>query len=60
MPVVNVAVVNVAVVNVGTAANLFSALKSLPETKGLDFSKAVAFMSDTTNVMEQDLGYKSL
>ena len=40
------------VVNVGTAVNLFTALKSSLESKGLDFSKAVAFMSDTTNVMK--------
>ena len=40
------------VVNIGTATNLFSALKSSHENKGLDFSKAVAFMSDTTNVMK--------
>ena len=40
------------VVNVGTAANLFRALKSSLESKGLDFSKTVAFMSDTTNVMK--------
>ena len=38
------------IVNVGTAVNLFTALKSSLESKGLDFSKAVAFMSDTTNV----------
>ena len=40
------------IVNVGTAVNLFSALKSSLESKGLDFSRAVAFMSDTTNVMK--------
>ena len=41
------------IVNVGTAVNnLFTALKSSLESKGLDFSKAVAFMSDTTNVMK--------
>ena len=34
------------VVCVGTAANSFSALKSSLESKGLDFSKAVAFMTD--------------
>ena len=40
------------IVNVGTAVNLFGALKSSLESKGLDFSKAVTFMSDTTNVMK--------
>lgn len=40
------------IVNVGTAANLFSALKSSLSKHGLDFTKAVAFMSDTTNVMK--------
>ena len=38
------------VVNIGTAENLFVALKTSLEKNGLDFSKAVAFMSDTTNV----------
>ena len=40
------------VVNVGNAQNLFDALKLSLAGKGLDFSKAVAFMSDTTNVMK--------
>lgn len=40
------------VVNVGNAPNLFRALKDSLEKHGLDFSKAVAFMSDTTNVMK--------
>ena len=40
------------VTNIGTAKNLFQALKSSLEKKGLDFSGAVAFMSDTTNVMK--------
>ena len=40
------------VVNVGTAANLFAALKLSLENHGLNFEKAVAFMSDTTNVMK--------
>ena len=39
------------IVNIGTAVNLFTALKSSLESKGYNFSKAVAFMSDTTNVM---------
>ena len=36
------------VVNIGTAENLFSALKE----SYLDFCKAIAFMSDTTNAMK--------
>lgn len=40
------------VVNIGSAKNLFEALKSSLAQKGLDFSRAVAFMSDTTNVMK--------
>ena len=40
------------VVNVGTALNLFRALKDSLEKHGLDFSKALAFMSDTTNMMK--------
>ena len=40
------------VVNIGTAANLFKALKDSLEKHGLHFEKAVAFMSDTTNVMK--------
>ena len=40
------------VVNIGTADNLFRALKSSLEKHGLSFEKAVAFMSDTTNVMK--------
>ena len=40
------------IVNVDTADNLFSALRSSLENKGLDFPKAIAFMSDTTNVMK--------
>ena len=40
------------VVNVGTAVNIFTALKSSLESKRLDFSKAVAFMCYTTNVMK--------
>ena len=39
------------VVNIGMAENLFSALKE-SEQYNLDFSKAIAFMSDTTNVMK--------
>ena len=40
------------VVNIGTAQNVFLALKSSPTKHGLSFEKAVAFMSDTTNVMK--------
>ena len=40
------------IVNIGTAQNLFDALKLSFSKNGLDFSKAVAFMSDTTNVMK--------
>ena len=40
------------IVNIGTANNLFSALKSSLERFNLDFSNALAFMSDTTNVMK--------
>lgn len=36
------------IVNVGTAVNLFSALRSSLESKGLDFSNAIA---DTTIIM---------
>ena len=40
------------VVNISTAENLFHALKDSLAKHGLDFSKAMAFMSDTTNVMK--------
>lgn len=40
------------VVNIGTAQNLFKALKESLAKYGLDFSKAIAFMSDTANVMK--------
>ena len=40
------------IVNIGNAPNLFGALKSSPTMYGLDFSKSVAFMSDTTTVMK--------
>ena len=40
------------VVNIGMAENLFSALKESLSKYNLDFSKAIAFMSDTTNVMK--------
>jgi hypothetical protein len=39
-------------VNIGTASNLFSAVKASLLKHGLDFSKAIAFMSDTANVMK--------
>ncbi len=40
------------IVNIGTAQNLFKALKESLSSKGLDFRKCIAFMSDTTNVMK--------
>ena len=40
------------VVNVGNASNLFRAFKNSLENHGLDFTKAVSFRSDTTNVMK--------
>ena len=40
------------IVNIGTASNPFSVMKASLEKHGLDFSKAIAFMSDTTNVMK--------
>ena len=40
------------IVNIGTAQNLFDTLKLSLSKNGLDFSKAVAFISDTTNVMK--------
>lgn len=40
------------IVNIGTASNLFTALKASLQDKGLDFSNAVSFMSNTTNVMK--------
>ena len=39
------------IVNIGTTQNLFEALKSSSKN-GLDFSKALSFMSDTMNVMK--------
>jgi uncharacterized DUF497 family protein len=39
-------------VNTGTAHNIFHALKETLENHGLSFAKAVAFMSDTANVMK--------
>ena len=40
------------VVNIGTAQNLFATLKLSLNSKGFDFSRCMAFMSDTTNVMK--------
>ena len=40
------------VVNIGTAQNLFEALESSLSKHGLDLSKAMSFMSDTTNIMK--------
>ncbi len=39
-------------VNIGNASNLFRALKISLENHGLDFTKAISFMSDTTNIMK--------
>ena len=39
------------VVNIGTAQNLFTTLKLSLSAKGFDSCNVVAFMSDTTNVM---------
>lgn len=39
------------VVNIGNASNLFAARKEALQSNGLDFNKCMAFMSDTTNVM---------
>ena len=38
------------VVNIGTAQNIFCALKESLVKYNLDFTKAMAFMSDTANV----------
>ena len=40
------------IVNIGTAQNLFEALKSSLSKNGLDLSKPLPSMSDTTNVMK--------
>lgn len=40
------------IVNTGNATSLFTALKSSLGKHGLDFSKVVAFILDTTNVMK--------
>ena len=40
------------IVNIGTAQHLFAALKLSLTNKGLDFSKCISFMSDTTNIMK--------
>lgn len=40
------------IVNIGTARNLFDALQQSLSKNGLDFTKCLAFMSDTTNVMK--------
>ena len=40
------------IVNIGSAVNLFSALKSSLAQFCVDFSRAISFMSDTTNVMK--------
>ncbi len=40
------------VVNIGTARNIFNAVKESLQKFNLDFSNAMAFMSDTANVMK--------
>ena len=40
------------VVNIGTASNQFVAVQKSLADKGLDFSNAIAFMSDNTSVMK--------
>ena len=40
------------VVNIGIEKNFFDALKESLSNNGLDFSRCLAFMSDTTNVMK--------
>ena len=45
-------VLDLPVVNIGTAENLFSAIKESLSKYNLDFSKAITFMSDTTNIMK--------
>ena len=40
------------IVNIGSAQNLFDALQCSLSNNGFDFSKCLAFMSDTTNVMK--------
>ena len=40
------------VVSIGTASNLLVAVQKSLADKGLDFSNAIAFMSDQTNVMK--------
>ena len=43
---------DMSVINISTAQNLFDALQESLSNNGLDFSKCLAFMSDTTNVMK--------
>ena len=50
--VVSTRFLDMPVVNIGTAKNLFDALKLSLTNKGLDFSKALSFMSDNANVMK--------
>ena len=44
--------VDMPVVNIGTARNLFHALSESLSKLGLDFSQAISFMSDSSNVMK--------
>ena len=43
---------DIPVVNIGTAQNIFDALNESLEKHNLSFTKAIAFMSDTANVMK--------
>ena len=49
---VNTCFLDMPVVNIGSAQNIFHALKNSLQKYGLDFSRAVAFMSDTAAVMK--------
>ena len=44
--------IDMPVMNTGTARNLFDALKESLEKLGLDFSRAMSFMSNTTTMMK--------
>ena len=43
---------DIPVVNIGSTSNLFLAVQKSLADKGFDFSNAIAFMSDTTNIMK--------
>ena len=49
------------VVNIGTAQKFVSSFEKFTLKHGLSFEKAVAFMSDMTNVMKElGVGYKRI